>query len=197
MIGTILALLCGFLLLIPAPLLKPLAYMTGHTGLDFLLHSYSILTCALLHANMPHYIYNMFWLVPSCWYLEEKVGKKSTAHLCIATAAASTLLWQLCYSLSLQHLLLAQLGLPDPQGLIGASGMAAGTTAAALVVLGETEPKYSFVCYLLLACMLVCQIADACYGQVAGAQVAYWGHVGGMLMALFFAPSLCRQAQLK
>lgn len=196
MIGTILALLCGALLLIPLPPLAPyFAYSTGHAGLGFLLHSYQLLTYTLLHANLEHYTYNMLWLVPSCWYLERQLGRKPLLLLCGVSAATSALLWQFCYLLSAQHMMAAMLGLPDPQGLIGASGMASATVAAALLVLGELEPDYAFVSYLMLACIFLCQLADACLAQLGGANIAYWGHIGGMLTALFFAPTLCRLAR--
>lgn len=197
MIGTLLALLCGALLCLPLHILEPLAYVTGQSGMSLLLHSYQLITYALLHANFEHYAYNMLWLVPSCWYLEERVGKKPLALLCLSSAIASALCFEMCQAMSIQHIMMAMAGLPDAQGLIGASGVASATTAAALVVLAESEPRYTFVSYLMLACILICQLGDAVMSQVAGAGIAYWGHVGGILMALFFAPSLTRQARDK
>jgi membrane associated rhomboid family serine protease len=197
MIGTILALLCGALLCLPPQILQPLAYKTGQSGLGHLLQSYQLLTYALLHANLQHYAYNMLWLVPSCWYLEERVGKKPLALLCLASAIASAFCFEMCRAMSLQHMMLAMVGLSDPQSLIGASGVASATVAAALVVLAESDPSYAFVSYSLLAGILVCQLGDAVMSQILPGGIAHWGHVGGILMALFFAPSLTRLARDK
>lgn len=186
MIGTILCLLSCLVFLFPEPpTFDLLAYLAGGDWQ----HSYQLLTYVFCHASLSHLGFNMLILVPSCWYLEQEVGWKKTAVLCVISAVVGALLWDKAFRYSAFYVLFAA----QTRMLVGASGVASGAVCAGLLVLAQRQPRRAAVpAYLMLLTIFAANLFEAMAAQVNPVPVAFWGHIGGYLVALFMAPSLCQ-----
>jgi membrane associated rhomboid family serine protease len=189
MIGTLICLISVLIFLLPQP---PIFEALGYLGGGDLYHAYQLLTYMFCHASLSHLGFNLLILVPSCWYLEQEIGWKRTALLCALSAAAGALLWDYAVTKSAFYLLTAG----QPRVLIGASAVASGTTCAGLLVLAQRQQRLAAPCYLMLLAVFGANLSDALAAQAAPLPVAYWGHIGGYLVGLFMAPSLCQPVQL-
>jgi membrane associated rhomboid family serine protease len=185
MIGTLICLLSALVFLLPqAAAFEAL----GYTSPGDWQHLYQTLTYVFCHINLSHFAFNMLMLVPSAWYLEQEVGWKPTAWLCGISAMASALLWDYAFSKSAFFILYAG----QPRMLIGASGVASATVCAALLVLAQRQRHLAGPAYLMLLAIFGSNLSDALLAQANMLPVAYWGHIGGYLVGLFMAPSLCQ-----
>jgi rhomboid protease GluP len=185
MIGTLICLLSLAIFALPQPpVFQALGYLGGG-GLD---HCYQLLTYVFCHANLSHVAFNMLMLVPSAWYLEHEVGRGRVAALCVLSAVAGALLWDYAVTLSAFYEVLAG----QTRILIGASAVASGTVCAGLLVLGQRHRHLAGPAYLMLLAIFLANLSDALAAQATPMPVAYWGHIGGYLVGLFMAPSLCQ-----
>lgn len=189
MIGSLICLLSALAFLLPQETVITLFGYFAGGGWE---HSYQLLTYAFCHANLQHWAFNMLMLVPSAWYLERELGWKPVALLCAISAATGALLWDYAFTKSFLFALAAG----QTRILIGASGVASATVCAGLLVLAQRQRHLAAPAYLMLAAIFMANLSDALAAQAIPAPVAYWGHVGGYLVALFMAPSLCQPRPL-
>lgn len=189
MIGSLICLLSVLAFLLPQEAAHML--LGYNPALDWQ-HCYQLLTYALMHANLQHLAFNMLILVPSAWYLERELGWKPVALLAGVSAAVGALLWDYAFTKSAFFMLSAG----QPRILIGASGIASAMVCAGLLLLAQRERKLAPLAYLMLLGIFLGNLSDAIIVQANPAPVAYWGHIGGYLVALFMAPSLCQPRPL-
>lgn len=123
------------------------------------------------HANFMHFAGNFMFGGPLCLYLERRVGFKKFLGIFVFTGILGSLFFMLAPSLT------------GWTGLLGSSVAISGCVAYALLKVDENLPvKILALCFL--AFLITEQFMMSCVSVVVPAQVAYAGHLGGMLVAL-------------
>jgi len=145
------------------PILTSFLAFSADTPLALL----QVITHMFAHADWNHFLGNFSFGLPFMVYLEYKWGGEKLLDLYVKTGLASLAL----------HLIIMGPGL----GLIGSSGALCGVAAGAAMTFGkgplERMLGASYVSLLLLRQFLYINSSFL-------TNVAYWGHVGGLLSGI-------------
>jgi membrane associated rhomboid family serine protease len=117
------------------------------------------------HSGWPHLINNFSFGLPFCMYLESKVGKTKFLELYVLCGFGSAFLNTLLMG----------------GAMVGSSGALFGVFAASCLIFGDTWQEH-VLGLVLFTTQFTQQLAMAPLGGLF--HVAFYGHIGGALMAL-------------
>lgn len=159
-----------------------LDFQNGHILLGVL----RLISYQFMHAGIDHFRGNFFFAALPCMYLEKRLGKAKFLSFYLFAGMCSGLVFIQMMRHSILNDLFASLGMPLT--LVGASGSIFGCLTLALVLWGAESVYNRLLCLLVMWLMLFPQIQNAMASLHEPTEVAYWGHVGGMLSALIILP---------
>ena len=131
---------------------------------------FQLISYQFAHAGWPHFLGNFAFGLPFMVYVEYKLGSEKMLRSYLACGIAALVL----------HVLMSG----SDNSLIGSSGSIFGLSSLACLLYGKSLLEKSLA-YLFFLSMFIPQFILASYSLVMPTSIAYWGHVGGALMAIF------------
>lgn len=168
------------LLQLAAEVMPLLPYLLAFSAMSFPLCIFQTITHMFAHAGWGHLIGNFMFGLPFMVYLEHKIGHDKLLDVFVVSGLGSLFL----------HCILMGAG----NGLIGSSGALSGVASCAVLMFGKTlvERRSAMI---FAAFLFIHQ-----FSYIVGAgipEVAFWGHVGGLLTGAFLAMELRCQSMPK
>lgn len=150
---------------------------------QYLLALVHLITYQFCHANTSHLVGNFFFFFAPAAYLEKRLGAFKFLVFYLLVGIASAAMFMLATAVSPFGLVAAALGMPVY--LLGASGSIFGCFTYALMLYGRESWWKAVIVGGAFLAFVVPQFLAAISSVVEPGAVAYFGHLGGCVGALF------------
>jgi membrane associated rhomboid family serine protease len=165
-------------------------------SVDFVQHRWLIVALRLLsyqfmHAGADHFKYNFLIALAPCLYLENRLGSKRFLAFYLFAGMVAGLVFMQMISHSPVGMVFIKMGIPIT--ILGASGSVYGCLALAAILWGLENVYNAALACLFVLYFVVGQVVAAINSLQTPSEIAYWGHVGGILAALLVVPLFLRK----
>lgn len=152
-------------------------------GLPSIRDLLSLITYQYAHGGFRHFSGNFMFVAPFALYVESKIGRSNFLKLWTYSGIGSAILFILSEIANPQIQMALILNMPIT--LIGASGSAFGIAVYALMTYGKLWWEKLLAKTMLLA-MIIPQFILGLISMSVPLGVAFWGHIGGALVAILY-----------
>lgn len=181
MIGSAFFLLGWLALFLPESVQQGMAYLVGS---DSLWVGLRLITCAFVHANLAHLVFNFLSGLPALWIVEARLGWRQTLYVCLASSMTATV----CQTFA---------SAPGSY-VLGSSGVTICATMLALLLLSKDKNlgQLNQVTARVLVCALTFEMIRRAVELDFFSGIAHAAHLGGIIVGML-AYAWCRPIKPK